>query len=115
MSAFDDRDWTVKRLCETRPTFSGYSRHGAIFGEWNSPGTGPDAEHGETGQPAALETERQDMREQWPRRLLKNPLPRAMSMMKWWAQAARHGQTVPLSMDQTDLDDRMAVPWVGVR
>ena len=55
------------------------------------------------------------MREQWPRRLLKTPLLRAMSMMKWLAQAARHGQTVPLGMDQTDLDDRMAVPGVDLR
>jgi hypothetical protein len=67
-----------------------------------------------------LDTERQDRREPWLRRLLKNPLLRSEAVMAPWArqeleQAARHGQTVLLSMDQTDLGDRMAVLMVCVR
>jgi hypothetical protein len=67
-----------------------------------------------------LETERQDMREQWLRRLLKNPLLLAPAVMEPFARealarAARNGQTVLLSMDQTDLGDRMAVLMVGLR
>jgi hypothetical protein len=67
-----------------------------------------------------LETERQDMREQWLRRLLKNPLLLATAVMEPFARealarAARNGQTVMLSMDQTDLGDRMAVLMVGLR
>lgn len=65
-------------------------------------------------------TERQDMREQWLRRLLKNPLLSSAEVMAPWArqeleQAARHGQVVLLSMDQTELGDRMAVLMVCVR
>ena len=60
-----------------------------------------------------LETERQDLREQWLRRLLKNPLvcpadvrePMARAEL---AKAASHGQTVWLSLDQTDVGDRRA-------
>src|SRR5512139_1425593 len=64
-----------------------------------------------------LETERQDMREQWLRRLLKNPLLRCPAVMEPLARqelanAARNGQTVLLSLDQTDLGDRMAVLMV---
>ena len=67
-----------------------------------------------------LETDRQDMREQWLRRLLKNPLLLATAVMEPFAReelarAARNGQTVLLSMDQTDLGDRMAVLMVGLR
>jgi hypothetical protein len=67
-----------------------------------------------------LETERQDMREQWLRRLLKNPLLDGEAVMEPVAreelqEAARNGQTVLLSMDQTDLGDRMAVLMVSVR
>jgi hypothetical protein len=67
-----------------------------------------------------LKTERQDMREQWLRRLLKNPLLLATAVMEPFARealakAARNGQTVLLSMDQTDLGDRMAVLMVGLR
>jgi len=63
-----------------------------------------------------LETERQDMREQWLRRLLKNPLLRAAAVMEPFARealekAARNGQTVLLAMNQTDLGDRMASKW----
>ena len=61
-----------------------------------------------------LETSRQDMREQWLRRLLKNPLLQTEVVMAPLAceellKAARQGQTVLLCMDQTDLGDRMAV------
>jgi hypothetical protein len=67
-----------------------------------------------------LNTERQDMREQWLRRLLKNPLLKSEGVMDPLARqeltrAARNGQTVRLSMDQTDLGDRMAVLMVSVR
>src|SRR5512137_2829365 len=67
-----------------------------------------------------LKTERQDMREQWLRRLLKNPLLRATAVMEPFARealarAARNGQAVLLSMDQTDLGDQMAVLMVGLR
>lgn len=67
-----------------------------------------------------LNTARQDMREQWLRRLLKNPLLLATAVMAPFARealvkAARNGQTVLLSMDQTDLGDRMAVLMVALR
>ena len=67
-----------------------------------------------------LDTERQDMREQWLRRLLKNPrLGPAMVMEPFaraeLAKAASHGQTVLLSLDQTDVGDRMAVLMVALR
>jgi hypothetical protein len=67
-----------------------------------------------------LDTERQDRREQWLRRLLKNPLLLATAVMAPFAQealakAARNGQTVLLSMDQTDLGDRMAVLMLALR
>ncbi len=67
-----------------------------------------------------LNTERQDMREPWLRRLLKNPLRLATAVMAPFARealakAARNGPTVRLSMDQTDLGDRMAVLMVALR
>ncbi len=67
-----------------------------------------------------LPTERQDMREQWLRRLLKNPLLSATAVMEPFARealakAARNGQTVLLAMDQTDLGDRMALLVVALR
>jgi len=67
-----------------------------------------------------LETERQDMREQWLRRLLKNPLLLATAVMEPFAReelakAVRNGQTVLLSRDPTDLGDRRAVLMVGLR
>jgi hypothetical protein len=67
-----------------------------------------------------LRSERQDMREQWLRRLLKNPLLCCASVLAPWAQAelqraAGHGQTVLLSLDQTDLGHRMAVLMVSLR
>lgn len=67
-----------------------------------------------------LETERQDLREQWLRRLLKNPLLMAPAVMEPFARealakAARNGQTVLLAMDQTDLGYGKAVLMVGLR
>ena len=67
-----------------------------------------------------LESERQDMREQWLRRLLKNPLLCGEVVMEPLArqelqEAARNGQTVLLNMDQTDIGDRMAVLMLCVR
>lgn len=67
-----------------------------------------------------LPTERQDMREQWLRRLLKNPLLRVAAVMEPFARAelakaARNRQTVLLSLDQTDLGDRMAVLMLSVQ
>jgi DDE family transposase len=66
-----------------------------------------------------LDTERQDMREQWLRRLLKNPLLVSSTLLEPWArhaldEASRNGQTVVLSLDQTDLGDRFAVLLLGV-
>ncbi len=67
-----------------------------------------------------LATERQDMREQWLRRLLKNPRLESAAILEPFAramleEAAAHGQTVLLSMDQTDLGDRFAVLMLSVR
>ena len=66
-----------------------------------------------------LVTERQDMREQWLRRLLKNPLLSSAALLKPWAcqaldAACGHGQTLILSLDQTDLGDRFAVLMVSL-
>lgn len=67
-----------------------------------------------------LPTARQDMREQWLRRLLKNPLLESPAILEPLAravlgEAARHGQTVLLSLDQTDLGERFAVLMLAVR
>jgi hypothetical protein len=67
-----------------------------------------------------LATERQDMREQWLRRLLKNPLLAATAVLEPFARAAlakagRNRQTLLLAMDQTDLGDRMALLGVALR
>ncbi|MCP5198046.1 MAG: hypothetical protein H6974_14890 [Gammaproteobacteria bacterium] len=66
-----------------------------------------------------LATERQDRREQWLRRLLKNPLLSSPALLKPWtrqalAEASRNGQTVVLSLEQTDLGDRFAVLMLGL-
>ena len=66
-----------------------------------------------------LETARQDLREQWLRRLLKNSLLSSPVLLGPWArqalaEASRHGQTVVLSLDQTDLGDRFAVWMLGL-
>ena len=67
-----------------------------------------------------LPTERQDMREQWLRRLLKNPLLAATAAVEPFARAAlakaaRQGQAVLLAMDPTGLGDRMALLVVALR
>ncbi len=66
-----------------------------------------------------LDTGRQDMREQWLRRLLKNPLLSGAELLEPWARqalaaAGQHGQTAILSLDQTDLGDRFAILMVGL-
>ena len=65
-------------------------------------------------------TERQDIREQWLRRLLTNPLLESAAMLEPFArtvleEAVRNGQTVLLSLDQTDLSDRFAVLMLAVQ
>lgn len=67
-----------------------------------------------------LPTERQDMREQWLRRLLKNPLIESPAIVEPFARAelaaaAWNGQTVILSLDQTELGDRLAVLMLALR
>jgi hypothetical protein len=67
-----------------------------------------------------LETERQDLREQWLRRLLSSPALSCETVIEPFAQealrhAGRNGQTILLSLDQTDLGDRMAVLMLTVR
>ena len=67
-----------------------------------------------------LDTERQDRREQWLRRLLKNPRLGPAVVIAPFAQAelakaSCQGQTVLLNMDQTDLGDRMALLRVALR
>ena len=66
-----------------------------------------------------LDTDRQDMREQWLRRLLKNPLLSSMEVLEPWARqalaaAGQNGQTIILSMDQTDVGDRFALLMVSL-
>ncbi len=65
-------------------------------------------------------TERQDIREQWLRRLLRNPLLQSPVILEPFArpvleEAARNDQTVILSLDQTDLGDRFAVLMLAVQ
>jgi len=67
-----------------------------------------------------LETERRDMCEQWLRRLLKNALLDCGMVMEPFAlqeltEAGKHEQTILLSMDQTDLGNRMALQIVSLR
>ena len=67
-----------------------------------------------------LDTERQDMREQWLRRLLTSPALCCKKVIAPFAsdslqQATKNGQTILLSMDQTDLGDRMAILMLTVR
>jgi hypothetical protein len=67
-----------------------------------------------------LNTERQDMRKQWLRRLLKSPALRCETGRAPFAQellrhAGQSGQVILLSMDQTDLGNRMAVLMIPVR
>ncbi|HEX3000640.1 MAG TPA: IS4 family transposase [Armatimonadota bacterium] len=65
-------------------------------------------------------TARQDLREQWLRRLLTNPLLQSPVILEPFArtvleEAAHNGQTVILSLDQTDLGDRFAVLMLAVQ
>lgn len=67
-----------------------------------------------------LASERQDMREQWLRRLLKNPLLDGAVIMapvarQALADAGVNSQTLLLSLDQTDLGNRMAVLMLALR
>jgi hypothetical protein len=67
-----------------------------------------------------IETERADMRLQWIARLLANPLLDSRLVMEPFArhrlrEAAANGQTIVLSMDQTDLGDRFAILMLSVR
>jgi hypothetical protein len=66
------------------------------------------------------DTERADMRLQWISRLLANERVECAPIMEPFARerlrrAAGNGQTVVLSMDQTDLGDRFAILMIGVR
>lgn len=65
-----------------------------------------------------LETDRQDMREQWLRRLLKNPLLSSVEVLEPWARqalaAGQNGRAIILSMDQTDVGDRFALLMVSL-
>src|SRR5512143_4134015 len=65
-------------------------------------------------------TEQQAIREQWLRRLLKNPLLDSPMVLEPFArtvleEAARHGQTIILSLDQTALGDRFAILMLAVQ
>ena len=67
-----------------------------------------------------LPTEQQERREQGLRRLLKNPLLESPVILEPFTrtaleEAARNGQTIILSMDQTDLGDRFAVLMVALQ
>lgn len=67
-----------------------------------------------------IETERADMRMQWLARLLGNPRLESRGVMEPFArhrldEAGANGQTIVLSMDQTDLGDRFAILMVSVR
>lgn len=67
-----------------------------------------------------LELERQYQREQWLRRLLSSPVLSCETVIEPFAQEAlRHAgqnrQIILLSLDQTDLGDRMAVLMLTVR
>src|SRR5512143_1542082 len=65
-------------------------------------------------------TEQQAVREQWLRRLLKNPLLQSPVILEPFArtvlrEAARNGQMIILSLGQTDLGDRFAVLMLAVQ
>lgn len=67
-----------------------------------------------------LETDRQDLREQWLRRLLSSPALSCETVIEPFAQealrqAGQNRQIILLSLDQTDLGDRMAVLMLTVR
>src|SRR5512134_3755410 len=63
---------------------------------------------------------RQDIREQGLRRLLKNPLLESAVILDPFArtvleEAVHNGQTIRLSLDQTDLGDRFAILMLAVQ
>src|SRR5512134_382577 len=65
-------------------------------------------------------TEQQEVRAQWLRRLLKNPLLQSPVILEPFArmvlrEAACNGQTILLSLDQTDLGDRFAILMLAVQ
>ena len=65
-------------------------------------------------------TEQQAVREQGLRRLLKNPLLQSSVILEPFArtvlrEAAYNGQTILLSLDQTDLGDRFAILMLAVQ
>ena len=64
-----------------------------------------------------LDTERQDLREPWRRRLLKNarldPAVVSAPVARAELVKARHGQTVWWRLDQTAVGDRMALRMVA--
>ena len=67
-----------------------------------------------------LEIERQDMREQWLRRLLSSPALNWTQVIAPFAKqtlacAGKHGQTIQLSMDQSEVGKRMALLMITVR
>ena len=67
-----------------------------------------------------LPTEQSESREQGLRRLLKNPLLDSPAVLEPFArtaleEAARNGQTVMLTLDQTDLGDRFAVLMLALQ
>ncbi len=67
-----------------------------------------------------LEVERDDMRQQWLRRLLSTEQLRSERELEPFARdalrmASSGGQTVVIAMDQTDLSDRFAILMVSVR
>src|SRR5512147_690876 len=65
-------------------------------------------------------TERQEIREQWLRRLLKNPRVESPVILEPFArvvlaEAASNGQTILLSLDQTALGECFAVLMLAVQ
>ena len=67
-----------------------------------------------------LPTEQSEIREQWLRRLLKNTLLDSPVVLEPFArtaleEAARNGQTVIISMDQTDVGNRFAILMLALQ
>ena len=67
-----------------------------------------------------LESERLDMRAQWLTRLLGNSFLESSCILEPWArqlitQASSKGQTIILSMDQTESSDDFAILMISLR
>jgi len=67
-----------------------------------------------------LDTDCQDMREQWLRRLLSSPALHGETVIEPFARealkhAGQNQQVIQLSLDQTGLGNRMAVLMLAVR